>query len=129
MNSLFKAKILAYSKDMFTSAVASYMKKFMDDFNIDTDMMLVQYKDIDRVDLDRFIDSFRRIDNQYVFNGDFYYRNELEKIVNPYCKEMCISVVPKMSKNNRDFIDPKDNYGYLTIVNVTPTMGIQNEVK
>lgn len=26
MNSLFKAKILAYSKDMFTSAVASYMK-------------------------------------------------------------------------------------------------------
>lgn len=129
MNSLFKAKILAYSKDMFTSAVANNIKKFMDEFNVDTDMMLVQYKNIDRVDLDRFIDSFRRIDNQYVFNGDFYYRNELEKIVNPYCKEMCISVVPKMSKNSRDFIDPKNNYGYLTIVNVTPTMSICNEVK
>lgn len=129
MNSLFKAKILAYSKDMFATAVANNIKKFMDEFNVDTDMMLVQYKDIDRVDLDRFIDSFRRIDNQYVFNGDLYCRNELEKIVNPYCKEMCISVVPKMSKNNRDFIDPKDNYGYLTIVNVTPTMSICNEVK
>ena len=129
MNSLFKAKILAYSKDMFTSAVANNIKKFMDEFNVDTDMMLVQYKNIDRVDLDRFIDSFRRIDNQYVFNSNFYYRNELEKIVNPYCKEMCISVVQKMPKNRRDLIDPKNNSGYLTIVNVTPTMSIRNEVK
>lgn len=129
MNSLFKFKILAYSKDMFAISVANNISKFMLDFNVDVDMMLIQYKDIDRVDLDRFIDSFRRIDNQYVFNGDFYYRNELEKIVNPYCKEMCISVVPKMSKNNRDFIDTKNDYGYLTIVNVTPTMSIRNEVK
>ena len=129
MNSLFKAKILAYSKDMFTSAVANNIKKFMDEFNVDTDMMLVQYKNIDRVDLDKFLDWFRRVDDQYVFNSNFYYRNELEKIVNPYCKEMCISVVPKMSKNNRNFIDTKNDYGYLTIVNVTPTMSIRNEVK
>ena len=124
MNSLFKAKILAYSKDMFTSAVANNIKKFMDEFNVDTDMMLVQYKNIDRVDLDRFIDSFRRIDNQYVFNGDFYCRNELEKIVNPYCKEMCISVVPKMPKNSGDFINTKKDYGYLTVATMTPTINI-----
>jgi hypothetical protein len=129
MNSLFKAKILAYSKDMFTSAVANNIKKFMDEFNVDTDMMLVQYRNIDRVDLDGFLDCFRRTDGRYVFDGNFYYRNELEKIVGPYCKEMCISVVPKMSKNSRDLIDPKNNYGYLTIVNVTPTMSIRNEVK
>lgn len=129
MSSLFKAKILAYSKDMFATAVASNIKKFMNDFNIDTDMMLVQYKNIDKVDLDSFLDSFRRIDNQYVFNGDFYYRKELEKIVNPYCKEMCISVVPKMSKNNKDSIDPKNNYGYLTIATIAPTINICNEVK
>lgn len=129
MSSLFKAKILAYSEDMFTSAVANNIKKFMNDFNIDTDMMLIQYKNIDRVDLDGFLDSFRRIDNQYVFNGDFYYRKELEKIVNPYCKEMCISVVPKMSKNGRDFIDPKNNYGYLTVAIMSPTTNICDEVK
>ena len=129
MNSLFKAKILAYSKDMFTSAVANNIKKFMDEFNVDTKMMLVQYKNIDRVDLDGFLDCFRRTDGRYVFEGNFYHRNELEKIVGPYCKEMCISVVPKMSKNNRDFIDTKNDYGYLTIVNVTPTMSIRNEVK
>lgn len=129
MNSLFKAKILAYSKDMFTSAVANNIKKFMDEFNVDTDMMLVQYKNIDRVDLDKFLDCFRRVDDQYVFNGDFYYRKELEKIVNPYCKEMCISVVPKISKNGRDFIDPKNNYGYLTIATMTPTISICDEVK
>lgn len=129
MNNLFKAKILAYSKDMFTSAVANNIKKFMGEFNVDTDMMLVQYKNIDRVDLDGFLDCFRRTDGRYVFEGNFYYRNELEKIVSPYCKEMCISVVPKMSKNNRDFIDPKNNYGYLTIVTMTPTVSIRNEVK
>ena len=129
MNSLFKAKILAYSKDMFTSAIASNIKNFIDDFNIDTDMMLIQYKNIDRVDLDRFLDCFRRTDGQYVFNGDFYYREELEKIVNPYCKEMCISVVPKMPKNNGDFIDTKKDYGYLTIATMIPTTNICDEVK
>ena len=113
---------------MFKAAVASYMKKFMDDFNTDTDMMLVQYKDIDRVDLDGFLDCFRRTDGQYVFKGDFYYREELERLVSPYCKEMCISVVPKMSKNNRDF-NPKNNYGYLTIANMTSTISICDEVK
>lgn len=129
MNNLFKTKILAYSKDMFTFIVASYTKKFMDDFNIDTDMMLIQYKNINRVDLDKFLDCFRRIDGQYVFNGDFYYREELEKIVNPYCKEMCISVVPKMPKNNGDFIDTKKDYGYLTVATMTPTTNICDEVK
>ena len=92
-------------------------------------MITINRKNIDRIDLDEFLDCFRRTDGQYVFEGNFYYRNELEKIVGPYCKEMCISVVPKMSKNRRDLIDPKNNYGYLTIVNVTPTMSIRNEVK
>lgn len=123
MDNLYKAKILAYSKDMFVATFLNYMKNFMDDFNIDTDMMLIQYKNIDRADLDRFLDGFRRTDGQYVFEGNFYYRNELEKIVSPYCKEMCISVVTKMPKNNRDFIDTKKDYGYLTIVTMSPIVG------
>ena len=123
MDNLYKAKILAYSKDMFVATFLNYMKNFMDDFNIDTDMMLIQYKNIDRADLDRFLDGFRRTDGQYVFEGNFYYRNELEKIVSPYCKEMCISVVTKMPKNNRDFIDTKKDYGYLTIATMSPIVG------
>lgn len=129
MNNLYKAIILAYNKDMFTASVADNISKFMLDFNIDTDMMLIQYKNIDRADLDRFLDSFRRIDGQYVSNGDFYYREELEEIINPYCKEMCISVFPKMSKNNRGFINTAEDYGYLTITTVSPTMSICDEVK
>ena len=129
MNNLYKTAILTYSRDMFTSAVASNMKKFMLDFNVDTDMMLIQYKNIDRVYLDRFLDSFRRTDGQYVFEGNFYYREELEKIVGPYCKEMCISIVPKMSKNNRDFINTTKDYGYLTITTMSPTISICDEVK
>lgn len=122
MNSLFKVKILAYSRDMFAVSVANNISKFMLDFNVDVDMMLIQYKDIDKVNLDRFLDTFRRTDGQYVFNGDFYYREELEKIVNPYCKEMCISVVPKMPKNSGDFIDAKKDYGYLTIAAMSHIM-------
>lgn len=129
MNSLFKVKILAYSRDMFAVSVANNISKFMLDFNVDVDMMLIQYKDIDEVNLDRFLDTFRRTDGQYVFEGSFYYRNELEEKINPYCKEMCISVVPKMPKNNRDFIDTKKDYGYLTIATMSPTMSIWDEVK
>lgn len=123
MDNLYKAKILAYSKDMFVATLLNYMKNFMDDFNIDTDMMLIQYKNIDRADLDRFLDGFRRTDGQYVFEGNFYYRNELEEKVNPYCKEMCISVVPKMPKNSGDFIDIKKDYGCLTIATMSPIVG------
>ena len=129
MNNLYKANILAYNKDMFAIAVANNISKFIVDFNIDADMMLIQYKNINRVDLDRFIDSFRRTDGQYVFEGNFYCRNELEEKVNPYCKEMCISIVPKMSKNNRDFIDTKKDYGYLTVAIMSPTISICDEVK
>ena len=129
MNSLFKAKILAYSRDMFAASVANNISKFMLDFNVDVDMMLIQYKNIDRIDFDRFLDSFRRTDGQYVFEGNFYYRNELEEIVSPYCKEMCISVVPKMPKNSGDFIDTKKDYGYLTIVIMSPITNICDEVK
>ena len=44
--------------------------------------------------------------------------------MSPYCKEMCISVVPKMPKNNGDFIDTKKDYGYLTVATMTPTINI-----
>ena len=129
MNSLFKVKILAYNRDMFAVSVANNISKFMLDFNVDVDMMLIQYKDIDKVNLDRFLDTFRRTDGQYVFEGSFYYRNKLKEKINPYCKEMCISVVPKMPKNSRDFIDTKKDYGYLTIATISPTMSIWDEVK
>lgn len=129
MNSLFKVKILAYNRDMFAVSVANNISKFILDFNVDVDMMLIQYKDIDKVNLDRFLDTFRRTDGQYVFEDSFYYRNELEEKINPYCKEMCISLVPKIPKNNRDFIDTKKDYGYLTIATISPTMSIWDEVK
>ena len=120
MNNLYKVIILAYNRDMFAASVANNISKFTLDFNIDTDMMLVQYRDIDKINLDRFLDTFRRTDCQYIFEGNFYYRNELEEKVKPYCKEMCISVVPKRPKNNRDFIDTKKDYGYLTVATMSP---------
>lgn len=131
MNNLFKATILAYNKNMLAELVASNIYKFMTDFdtNNSTDMMLVQFKDANQGDIDKFVDLFRRTDCQYVFKDEFYYKYELIEKVSPYCKEMCISVVPKMPKNNGDFIDTKKDYGYLTIATMTPTISICNEVK
>ena len=128
MNNLYKAIILAYNKEMFTISVANNISKFMLDFNIDADMMLVQYREVDRANLDRFLDTFRRTDCQYVFEGNFYYRNELEEKIKPYCKEMCVSVVPKMCKNNRDFINTIKDYGYLTVATMSP-INMYSEVK
>ena len=42
---------------------------------------------------------------------------------------MCISIVPKTPKNNKDHINTKNDYGYLTVVNVAPTVNIWDEVK
>ncbi len=120
MNNLYKANILAYNKEMFTASVANNISKFTLDFNIDTDMTLIQYRDIDKLNLDRFLDTFRRTDCQYVFEGNFYYRDELEEKVKPYCKEMRISVVLKMPKNNGDFINAKKGgCGYLTVATMS----------
>lgn len=122
MNNLYRAKILAYSKSMFVATLLDYMQMFMDNFDPDN-MMLLQYRDVNRVDLDIFLDSFRRTDGQYVFMGNFYFRDELEEMVKPYCKEVCISVAPKMPKNNGDYIDTKKDYGYLTIATMSPVVG------
>ena len=131
MNNLFKATILAYNKNMLAELAANNIYKFMTDFdtNNSTDMMLVQFKDANQSDIDKFVDFFRRADNQYVFQDEFYYKHELIEKVSPYCKEMCISVVPKMPKNNGDFIDTKKDYGYLTVATMTPTTNICDEVK
>ena len=131
MNNLFKTKILAYNKEMLTAAIANSFYKFMADAAIEnpSDMMLIQFKDIDTADIDIFVEEFRRTDCQYVFEGEFYSKRELIDRMKLYCKEMCISVVPKMPKNNRDFIDTKTDYGYLTIANVTPTINICEEMK
>lgn len=122
MDNLYRAKILAYSKSMFVATLLDYMQMFMDNFDPDN-MMLLQYRDVNRVDLDIFLDSFRRTDGQYVFMGNFYFRGELEEMVKPYCKEVCISVAPKMPKNNGDYIDTKKDYGYLTVATMSPVVG------
>lgn len=122
MNNLYKATILAYNKDMFAELVANNMYKLMTDFDVGDNMMLIQFRDTNQSDLNKFVDLFRRTDNQYLFEDEFYYRHELIEKVSPYCKEMCVSVVPKMPKNNGDSINPKKDYGYLTVAAMSPIM-------
>ena len=130
-NTLFKAIITANNKEIFAHKVASKVADIVADMaiNYPSRIMTIQFKDLDPWFVDEYLHQFERIDGQYVFEGNFYYRNEFEKIVNPYCKEMCISIVPKTPKNNKDHINTKNDYGYLTIVNVAPTMNIWDEVK
>ena len=125
MNNLYKATILTYSRDMFAAETASIMSNFMAELalNNPSEMLLVQFKDACQYDVDRFIDAnFLRTDGQYLYQGEFIYRHDLENLIKPYCKEMCISVVPKGPKEAGKHIDTEKQYGYITIANVVPFM-------
>lgn len=122
MNNLYKSTILAYNKDMFARLVAENTFKLMAELAVNNpvDMMLIQFKEANTEAVSRFIESFRRTDSQYVFEGNFYYREELEEKIKPYCKEMCISLAPKGPQKPGKHIDADEEYGYLTVATLNP---------
>lgn len=58
-------------------------------------IMAIQFRDAEAYNIARLIDVYRRTDGQYVFEGRFYTRLELEEKFKPFCKEISISIVPK----------------------------------
>lgn len=122
---LYQGKILTDSAEMFAAETTRMMSNFMVDLalNNPSEMLLIQFKDSCQDDIDMFIDShFRRVDNQYLYHGDFIYRWDLEKLISPYCKEICISVAPKGPEKAGKHIDTREQCGYLTIATIAPFM-------
>lgn len=133
MSSAYRELILTYNESMFESALVSMLYKITKDvaLNHPEDAISIQFKDAEKFEIDNYIDErFRRTDNQYIDpNGNFIYRWHLFENLKPFCKEVQVSVISKVSKNNRDSIDIKKDYDYPAITNMTHTISICDEVK
>lgn len=104
MSSAYRELILTYNEATFESALVSMLYKITKDvvLNHPEDVISIQFKDAENFEIDNYIDErFRRTDNQYIDpNGNFIYRAHLFENLKPFCKEVQVSVVSKVS--NKD---------------------------
>ena len=86
--------------------------------------MTIQFKDLDPWFVDEYLHQFERIDGQYVFEGEFIHREDLEKKLEPFMKEMCVSLLPKGPREKGKHINEREEYGYIQYYEMSPTMVI-----
>lgn len=92
-----RTTILGTSKDIFkTNLIVEIGKSINAILECEEPkIMAIQFKDAEAYNVANLVDVYRRTDGQYVFEGQFYTRSELEEKFKPFCKEISISVVPK----------------------------------
>lgn len=92
-----RTTILATSKDVFeTNLIVEIGKSINAILECEEPkIMAIQFRDAEAYNVAHLVDVYRRTDGQYVFEGQFYTRLELEEKFAPFCKELSISVVPK----------------------------------
>ena len=125
-NTLFKAIITANNKEIFAHKVASKVADIVADMaiNYPSRIMTIQFKDLDPWFVDEYLHQFERIDGQYVFEGEFIHREDLEKKLEPFMKEMCVSLLPKGPREKGKPINEREEYGYIQYYEMSPTMVI-----
>lgn len=128
-NTIFKAIITANNGEIFAHKVASKLIDVVTDMAINhpSRIMAIQFKDLDPWFVDEYLHQFERIDGQYVFEGEFIYREDLEKKLKPFMKEMCISLLPKGPREKGKHINEREEYGYIQYYEVSPTLKAENE--
>lgn len=92
-----RTTILGTSKDVFeTNLTIEIGKSINAIFECEEPkIMTIQFRNAEAYSVASLVDVYRRTDGQYVFEGQFYTRLELERKFKPFCKEVLISVVPK----------------------------------
>lgn len=92
-----RTTILATSKDVFeTNLIVEIAKSINAIIECEEPkIMAIQFRNAEAYNVANLVDVYRRTDGQYVFEGQFYTRSELEEKFTPFCKELSISVVPK----------------------------------
>ena len=103
-----RTTILGTSKENFTANLAVEINKSIESI-IECEepkIMAIQFRDAEAYSVASLVDVYRRTDGQYVFEGQFYTRLELEEKFKPFCKEISISVVPKKF----DFGTPREQF-------------------
>lgn len=123
-NTIFKAIITANNEEMFAHKVASELVDVIADMaiNYPSKVIAIQFRDLDPWFVDEYLRQFEREDGQYVFESEFIYREDLEKKLEPFMKEMCISLLPKGPREKGKHINEKEEYGYIQYYEMSPTM-------
>lgn len=103
-----RTTILGTSKDVFeTNLIVEIGKSINAILECEEPrIMAIQFRDAEAYNVAYLVDVYRRTDGQYVFEGQFYTRLELEEKFKPFCKEISISVVPKKF----DFGTPREQF-------------------
>lgn len=127
-NTIFKAIITANNGEIFAHKVASKLIDAVTDMAINhpSRIMAIQFKDLDPWFVDEYLHQFERIDGQYVFEGEFICKEDLEKKLEPFMKEMCISLLPKGPREKGKHINEREEYGYIQYYEVSPTSPSKN---
>lgn len=123
-NTIFKAIITANNEEVFAHKVASELVDVIADMaiNYPSKVIAIQFRDLDPWFVDEYLRQFEREDGQYVFESEFIYRKDLEKKLEPFMKEMCVSLLPKGPREKGKHINEKEEYGYIQYYEMSPTM-------
>ena len=128
-NAIFKAIITANNEEIFAHEVARKLIDVIADMaiNYPSKIMAIQFKDLDPWFIDEYLHKFEHIDGQYVFEGEFICKEDLEKKLEPFMKEMCISLLPKGPREKGEHINEREEYGYIQYYEMSPTFKAENE--
>lgn len=110
--------ILACNANDFNNKLTDLIARHVGNLalNLDASIMAIQFKDADEYDIEKVVDSYRRIDGQYCYQCDFMTREEVYAQVKPYCKRISISVVPKdFGKGDWVASDRQKKFGYINL--------------
>lgn len=113
----YEGLILACNANDFNNKLTDLIAKNLGNLalNLEAQIMAIQFKDADEYAIAPLIDAYRRSDGQYVKEGEFLTRQEVHDKVQPFCKRVCISVVPKDFGDNQEhpLEDFHKKYGYI----------------
>lgn len=92
-----KFTTLAKNKEEFDIKLTTNMIELLKKIAVDnTKILTIQFEDVRSYIINNYIDTqFCRHGGTYLFEGKFYWRDELYKIIQPYCKTCLITVAEK----------------------------------
>lgn len=97
-NYLLSGRILASNQNEFAFKLQRIMYDAAQKIAAESTMVLaIQFRDVDYLQMEDYIwRTFPYIDGKFLYDNDLYYTHEeLQEKINPYCKDISISVLPK----------------------------------
>lgn len=114
-NYLLSGHILANNQNEFAFKLQQIMYDAAQKIAAESTMVLaIQFRDVDYLQIEDYIyRTFLYMDRKFLYEGDLYTHQEIYEKVEPYCKEISISVLPKKFDANYPNGDAKKHFGFI----------------